>query len=233
MEEQLAKDTGEITPSVESATTETNASEETQTSEKTEITEQPREEKEVKTVPLKALQEERRRRKEAEEYIRSLSSYEPEYPEYEEELGQVPLPPEREVNLPPNIMTRDEYEFKEKEKRAWEEVKREMPEVAENQKILDMAEAYRQASIIQGRGYMTPREATKEVVSLLKEAQAKGKQSAQETVEYVKRQSLEEGTTSRVADDSENIDALKSKLSSKDKRESTAALLELLKTNKI
>lgn len=230
MEEQLAKDAGEITPSVESATTETNASEETQTSEKTEITEQPVEEKEVKTVPLKALQEERRRRKEAEEYVKSLSSREPEY---EEEAEQIPLPPEREVNLPPNVMTRDEYEFKEKEKRAWEEVKSEIPEAAENQKILDMAEAYRQASIIQGRGYMTPKEATKEIVSLLKEAQAKGKQSAQETVEYVKRQSLEEGTTSKVVDDSENVNALKSKLSSKNKRESNDALLELLKTNKI
>lgn len=193
-----------------------------------------------KFVPLTALQQERDRRKSAEQYAKQFGyGLEPEVPDYEPPV--VPMfdpqfqpsqPVEQQVPSQTPFMTRDEYEFKERERNDWAKVTKTLPEFEQNPELLDFAEARRTRSLLKDGRYLTPMEAARQTVDLFKKSRAEGQKSAQESVTIQQMGSLESSGGTKVDDKATAKAELVKKIKNPtNQKEQQSALHEYLKNN--
>jgi hypothetical protein len=206
MEDEIQAASAEIAP-VESAPTESEAPEVEQvdTSEEVEVKE--------KMVPLSALQKEREQRKSAQELLRQYQNPQEEYEEVDQ--GQ--------------ILTRDQYEFLQREGKAWDKAEREFSkELEEKPLIKDLAEGYRHQMAIKAGKYVDPYTAVKAIIDGLAVERAEGQKAAQKSTEVQKMAAIQ-GAGTKVDSEASEVSTLKSQLASRNKKESEAALIELAK----
>jgi hypothetical protein len=206
MEDEIQAASAEIAP-VESAPTESEAPEVEQvdTSEEVEVQE--------KMVPLSALQKEREQRKSAQELLRQYQNPQEEYEEVDQ--GQ--------------ILTRDQYEFLQREGKAWDKAEREFSkELEEKPLIKDLAEGYRHQMAIKAGKYVDPYTAVKAIIDGLAVERAEGQKAAQKSTEVQKMAAIQ-GAGTKVDSEASEVSTLKSQLASRNKKESEAALIELAK----